>query len=53
MFCRRSSRLSSIFNHARRRFHSVSTVKMHMGLAQKYEINSDMGEGFGRWKMVC
>ena len=20
---------------------------------KKYEINCDMGEGFGRWKMVC
>ncbi|KAF7550132.1 hypothetical protein G7Z17_g5920 [Cylindrodendrum hubeiense] len=24
---------------------------MTCGLARKYEINSDMGEGFGRWKM--
>ncbi len=22
------------------------------GLAKKYEINADMGEGFGRWKMA-
>lgn len=26
---------------------------MASGLARKYEINADMGEGFGRWKMVC
>jgi hypothetical protein len=26
---------------------------MAPGLARKYEINADMGEGFGRWKMVC
>lgn len=25
---------------------------MAPGLARKYEINADMGEGFGRWKMV-
>lgn len=25
---------------------------MAQGLARKYEINADMGEGFGRWKMV-
>jgi lactam utilization protein B len=25
---------------------------MAHGLARKYEINADMGEGFGRWKMV-
>ncbi|KAK1599176.1 uncharacterized protein LY79DRAFT_575704 [Colletotrichum navitas] len=24
---------------------------MASGLARKYEINADMGEGFGRWKM--
>jgi hypothetical protein len=23
------------------------------GLVEKIEINCDMGEGFGRWKMVC
>lgn len=22
-------------------------------IVKKYEINCDMGEGFGRWKMVC
>lgn len=22
-------------------------------LLQRYEINADMGEGFGRWKLVC
>lgn len=25
---------------------------MVQGLIQKYEINADMGEGFGRWKLV-
>lgn len=25
---------------------------MSPGLARKYELNADMGEGFGRWKMV-
>ncbi|KAI9152084.1 Lactam utilization protein lamB [Paramyrothecium foliicola] len=29
----------------------MSSIKTGPGLARKYEINSDMGEGFGRWKM--
>ncbi|WAO91545.1 Hypothetical protein NCS54_00902000 [Fusarium falciforme] len=29
----------------------ISTANMAPGLARKYEINADMGEGFGRWKM--
>lgn len=35
-----------------RRTFLISTGIMAPGLARKYEINADMGEGFGRWKMV-
>lgn len=31
---------------------SMSSIKLEQGLARKYEINADMGEGFGRWKMA-
>lgn len=29
-----------------------SAARMPPALTEKYEINADMGEGFGRWKLV-
>lgn len=36
----------------RLRQRGLSITRTISPLVQKYEINADMGEGFGRWKLV-